>query len=100
MFRQASRELAAWSVGAGLWQWTTSGRRRRNSLINRTNVCGKRRLSQNQDSNAFSNELFSESAKIAASNYRDIMSTFSLKAAELSYKNLRSAHLKTVDNVE
>jgi hypothetical protein len=60
----------------------------------------KRRLSQNQDSNAFSDELFSEGAKIAVSNYRDIMSTFSLKAAELSYKNLRSAHLKTVDNVD
>jgi hypothetical protein len=59
----------------------------------------KRRLSQNQNRNAFSDKLFSESAKIAVSDHRDIVSAFSLKTAELSDKNLRSAHLETVDNV-
>jgi hypothetical protein len=60
---------------------------------------GQRSFAENEDGDTFSLKLFAKSTKVAVSDHRNIVSMLSLKATELSYENLRSAHLKTVDNV-
>jgi hypothetical protein len=60
---------------------------------------GEWSLTEHNDGNTLGEKLLAERAQIAVSNYRNIVPVLSLKAAELSYEDLRPAHLKTVDNV-
>lgn len=59
----------------------------------------QRSFAKDQHRDSLAKKLFAKGAEVAVSDDRDVVSVLSLKAAELSDEDLRSAHFKTVDDV-